>query len=158
MNPLLVEHTFVTTLSEAEVIARCGELLGRLGFRGGSRTERGEVRWARGRLSASDWAGPQRQPLRIQLEFDRGQVAVAASLDLPRRGRPRHEELLVGLLRGLEQHVAGSATLDEIVDGVQNADGHLQQLWKRTCRIRTAVALTVLAGVATLVGCFVVLG
>ena len=85
---MVIEHTFVTTLPSAKAMGAASEMLGKAGFvaekQDGFRL--GETDWnslqmKRGKKRAARAKDPTECPQRIRLDWDRGRVTVAASIE-----------------------------------------------------------------------------
>ena len=90
---MVIEHSFVTTLPSREALTAASEMLSRAGFvaetQGAFRI--GETDWTslqmkRGRSSITRAKDPTECPQRIRLDWDRGRITIAASIE-PRSSR-----------------------------------------------------------------------
>lgn len=98
---MLVEHSFVTTLEKEDALRVAAEFLRVLGFSDPVRTEsrllaRRGLAKPKGNVSFIDL------PQTVELEFDRGRVAVAASLQEYGKVHDAQRQLVIGVVRGLE--------------------------------------------------------
>ncbi len=93
----MIEHSFVTTLPPEQAMGMASAFLTRGGFvaeADGAFDLAGGGRWTtlqlrRGRKTTARARGPIDSPQRVRLEWDRGRVTVAASIDPPvNRTRP----------------------------------------------------------------------
>jgi hypothetical protein len=87
INPVVIEHSFVTTLPSTQALTAASEMLTKAGFvaevQEGFRL--GETDWTvlqmkRGKKSVARAKDPTQCPQRIRLDWDRGRVTVAASI------------------------------------------------------------------------------
>ena len=115
---MIVEHAFITTRDSAEVQASAGDLLSMLGFSPTSHSgpEPPEhLDLSRGRRHARQAVYRlEMQPQRVRIEFDRGRVTVAASIEPHGRPHDLHRELLVLLATLIEERVARGADRAEL--------------------------------------------
>jgi len=115
---MIVEHAFISTRDGAEVQASARDLLLTLGF---SPTVTSApptpdcLDLSRGRRHARQAVYRlDRQPQRVRVEFDRGRVTIAASIEPHGRPHDLHRELLLLLATLIEQRVAGGTNLAEL--------------------------------------------
>jgi hypothetical protein len=84
---LVIEHTFVTTLDSHDALALASDMLSRRGFvtEGESGFQLGEewttLQMKRGKKSAARAKTPSECPQQVRLEWDRGRVTLAASIE-----------------------------------------------------------------------------
>jgi hypothetical protein len=115
---MIVEHAFITTRDGAEVQASARDLLSMLGFSptgpsGPARPDHLDL--SRGRRHARQAVYRlELQPQRVRIEFDRGRVTVAASIEPHGRPDNLHRELLVMLATLIEERVVGGADPAEL--------------------------------------------
>ena len=131
---MIVEHVFITTLDGPDALGLAWEFLAYGGFSGfvdptaGSRPQNSlDVR--RGRESAGKARSIDELPQRVRVDWDRGRVTVAASIEYFQQGsfstgsrneppahspkiRP-HIELMHAVVGGLEAVLANRMPLDE---------------------------------------------
>lgn len=108
---MIVEHSFVSTRPGVELLTQARALLGTLGFIPEPSSDPGEVAAKRGCRVARRASDVTRLPQRARVVYDRGLVAIAASIE-PKGGRerPQHRELLLSLALAIEEQLAGAAT------------------------------------------------
>jgi hypothetical protein len=109
---MIVEHAFITTKEEAEVEATARDLLSMLGFSPAVTPEgtADRLEFSRGRRHARQAIyNLERQPQRVRIEFDRGKVTVAASIEPHGKPHDLHRELLLTLATFIEARVAAGA-------------------------------------------------
>jgi hypothetical protein len=103
IKPVVIEHSFVTTLPSTDALTAASELLAKHGFvaevQEGFRL--GETQWTvlqmkRGKKSIARAKDPTECPQRIRLDWDRGRVTVAASI----QAKPRRRRFYIGGLLG----------------------------------------------------------
>ncbi len=142
---MVIEHTFVTTYAAADAMGAATAFLSGLGFEHSAPVafEVGRPEWncaemrrdpnrSVGKLAAID------VPQTIRIEFDRGRVVVAASVESTRRsfwtGTPREMpaaspklrprvELLMTLLVALERILAQQQSLEEVHAPLRDLEG-----------------------------------
>ena len=85
---MVVEHVFVTTLGATDAMRMAAEFLASRGFINSEQSafQVGQTEWTalemrRGRKTASHNRGVLDRPHSVRLEYDRGRVVVAASID-----------------------------------------------------------------------------
>jgi hypothetical protein len=102
--PVLVEHTFVTTLDKDETFRAAELFLEDLGFVRQDTEGEGGLAF-RGGKSHPGYARTLRDhPRRLHIEFDRGRVSVAASIQLEgNRRKPLATDLLFAVANRLEK-------------------------------------------------------
>ena len=102
---MLVEHTFVTTLSAADALLVAGSLLKHLGFQVEPPGE-AHLEACRGVKNPARAKRISDAPQRIRLDYDRGRITVAASAKVYRKPNPLHAEMLTTLAKVLERLLA----------------------------------------------------
>ncbi len=112
---MIVEHSFVTTLDPADAFALAEELLTPLRFRPEADAEGSPSRsWRRGAATPGKARGQGDIPTRVRMDFDRGRVVVAASVESRGMDAPRNPKLLaVGITLALERALAHGHPLAE---------------------------------------------
>ena len=128
---MIVEHAFISTRDSAEVQASARDLLSMLGF---SPTETSGpatpdcLDVSRGRRHARQAVYRlDEQPQRVRVEFDRGRVTIAASIEPHGRPHDLHRELLLLLASLIERRVAGGANLAELRTPWENLDERIRR-------------------------------
>jgi hypothetical protein len=120
---MLAEHTFVTTLTDAEALDRGQRFLEALDFEIESRlvqqltARRGKSRAHRGRID--------QLPQRVKLDFDRGRVVLAASIEIHGKSKQLHQDLLLAIARALEANLVRGedfSAFDELTDVQQRIE------------------------------------
>jgi hypothetical protein len=102
---MMVEHSFVTTLSETEAMHRGAEFLAHLGFK--SSINAGQLP-----QTLRPGAGLERfkpiigLPRQIRLEFDRGRITAAASIEPRGKAINMYKDMLLAIVTGLERKLA----------------------------------------------------
>lgn len=118
---MVVEHTFLTTLEAADALREAISLLQQFGFAAKpDQAFQMDARWnalevQRGSAKTRRGTSLRERPQQVRLDWDRGRVAVAASLTPPARGRldmnaaklrkaeaAYAEQLLMSIARALE--------------------------------------------------------
>ncbi len=178
---MIVEHSFVTTLDRDRAFSVADELLGTLRFTpesapastgptvaelraarsditsalrfDGGPTHRQTTRaWRRGAKRPSGARGQNDLPTRVRMDFDRGRVVVAASVDAPGMDTPKLPRLLaVGVTLALESALCKGAA---IPDARAECDRYQTSMASRD-RLRTIVIFSliglVIASLASLI-------
>lgn len=98
---MLAEHEFVTTRDARTVFADLLRILYQLGFEPEQQTD-DFIIVRRGKKTAARARNITELPLRIRIEFDRGRVTVAASLETRRKPGPLHREMILALIGAVE--------------------------------------------------------
>ena len=124
---MLVEHTFVTTMEDADAVRYAGDFLQWLGFRIVSAAD-GSVEAIRGRKHPNSRKLAQ-LPQSVKLLCDRGRFSVAAAVT-PRGGKdlPVHANMMAALTVGLELLVAMGRTPEEAAaewHAIESGSGNL---------------------------------
>ncbi len=116
---VIVEHSFVTTLPSQTALTAASEMLAAGGFlaeaQDGFRV--GETQWTtlqmkRGKKTSARAKDPTECPQRIRLDWDRGRVTVAASIEPKSRRRGYYYGGLLGLALAAADQKSGKATKD----------------------------------------------
>ena len=110
---ILVEHSFITRLAAEEALLRADDLLGAFEFVREPSSEPNVIEFRRGRRKAAKARKVSELPQRLRLEYDRGRVALAASLEEYRKAGPLHRELLLTLAESLELAIGQERPLEE---------------------------------------------
>src|SRR5690554_5084575 len=106
---MVVEHVFVTTLEESEVMRRAAMALGAMGFAAAADAPSGGLLYRRGKRSAAKARRPSDLPQAAAVQFDRGRVTLAASMELRQKPTQMHKDLLIALASAVERAVHGPA-------------------------------------------------
>jgi hypothetical protein len=111
---MLAEHSFVSRLEADDVRRRCTAQLEALGFACDVPPD-ALLHGQRGGVTVGPARAPAEWPLHVRVQYDRGRVAVAASLDESRAKKPgpAGERLLLELLRLLEAAACGAPETGE---------------------------------------------
>ncbi len=138
---MVVEHAFITTLEEDAAFARVEQMLTGAGFKlvpnevdctkcgysraglavgsccpecGQADTSAHRRRFERGgKINSLNWEVITSHPQRVFLDFDRGRIGLAASIEEPRmKGTERHRALLLGLAGSVESLLAQQAGVE----------------------------------------------
>lgn len=108
---LLIEHVFVTTMDAEEALLRAQAYLAGAGF-GQVVRDGSSLIMRAGRAAPLAHTSFREWPQEVRIEFDRGRVAVAASIREAKKPHPVHRDMLLALVRGLEQLLVQRVTLD----------------------------------------------
>jgi hypothetical protein len=103
---MMVEHTFVTTSTAPAALSAASELLAALRFEPTGPLGETSREWRRGRPTAARARGLSDLPQRIRIDFDRGRVSVAGSLEVRHQRQLRAGEPLVAITVALENLLA----------------------------------------------------
>jgi len=111
---MLAEHAFVSRLEADDVRRRCTGQLEALGFACDVPPD-ALLHGQRGGVAVGRARAPAEWPLHVRVQYDRGRVAVAASIDESRTKKPgpAGERLLLELLRLLEAAACGAPETGE---------------------------------------------
>jgi hypothetical protein len=147
---VVVEHVFVSVLPVEEVLLRADEMLSSLGFIGPldpahfDATQPAAQRpastttvrdWKRGCDKLKKAKSISDLPQRARLEFDRGRVALALSVETPPRSDKLHAEMLLSIARSLELRLSKDAS---VTDSLAPADAVQAEIDRKTRRARIA--------------------
>lgn len=108
---MIVEHSFVTILEPARAFDRIEGFLGAYGFtRLGQPTPM--IRdYSRGKKNTNAAVYLKDIPQKIRVEFDRGRISFAASIDFRRKEDPLLRDFMVSLAIGLDKFLEGQLAL-----------------------------------------------
>ena len=163
---MIVEHVFITTLDGADALGLAWEFLAYGGFSAvfdptGSGRPNNSLDVRRGRESAARALSIDELPQRVRVDWDRGRVTVAASIEYFQHGafstgtrseppahspkiRP-HIELMHAVVGGLEAVLANRMPVDEAVRHWSQLESRLRDESARKRRRRTITLWTVFA-------------
>jgi hypothetical protein len=110
---MLVEHSFVTTLDEAQVYRQANEFLLRAGFSMEGSLEADSVVYQRGKKKGGFYKHFAELPQRVHIGFDRGRVNLAASIHESGKVHQAHRDMVLGIVTGLEKYIVGSVPLPD---------------------------------------------
>lgn len=138
---MLVEHTFVTTLECEPALSVAKELLGHCGFI----IDRLEERALQARRGKNKPAAARRideLPQRVRLEFDRGRVTLAASIQEHQKATQAHTDLLITLAAALEAALVHGTSIEETLDPWRQLESRIaEEAKRRRRRYRIGVAV-----------------
>ena len=100
---MVVEHTFITTMEAADALATAGRALVSEGF---------EVQQASDRALTARRVSGSRFPGRVHLEWDRGRVNVAVSIEVQKKPTTQQTSILINLAQALEKLLTGASDTD----------------------------------------------
>lgn len=135
---MLVEHSFVTTLSEPEAMDRAALFLKRVGLRHSDVASTSKPNKKLYRGLPGDFI-----PRKIELGFDRGRVSAAIVIEPKRKAQPAHREVLLALVHGLERVIAAGETEDQAAQPWQDVINQE----RRRLRRQTLIHASVLVGI-----------
>jgi len=173
---VVIEHSFVTTMEAPQTMQLAMQFLASRGFRrseqiafpvGGGEWNTLEMR--RGRKKAARAKNVTELPQVAHVQFDRGRVTVALSIEPSARwggaqvsfgitvgsveGKPKkmklHAQLLTAIANGLEQVLTRGATVDEAAQEWDQADQAARAEARRRFRNSMIVLFVVIALFAT---------
>jgi hypothetical protein len=179
---LIIEHVFITTLEGAEAMRLAAELLGRGGFAAlpaagfapvsapGSPGSVGSadrsIDMSRGR-PAGKAKSVGELPQRVRVDFDRGRVTVAASIEYyepgsftigSRREPPPHSpkvrphiELMHAIIGGLEAALSRGMTIDDAVRPWAELEARLREDGRRRRLRRNIILWSVFGSIVLLI-------
>jgi hypothetical protein len=116
---MVIEHTFVTTMPSKQALGTASEMLARGGFvaelQEGFRV--GETEWTslqmkRGRKNTARAKDPTECPQRIRLDWDRGRVTFAGSIEAKSTRRTFYWGGVVGMAIAAANNKQGKSTKD----------------------------------------------
>jgi hypothetical protein len=154
---VVVEHIFITTLPHEEAFTRADETLASLGFIGpldpslydasqpAVRTAPSVITrdWKRGHKKAKRNAKHSDLPQHARVEFDRGRITLALSVEIPFKQDKLHSEMLVSIAKSLELRLSKDAS---VTDSLTPADAIQAIIDKKARRatIGRAIAISFL--------------
>jgi hypothetical protein len=100
---MIVEHSFVTILTPAQAFDVVEGFLGAYGFRRLGPPSPVWRDFVRGKKNAAAVAYLRDVPQKIRIEYDRGRILFAASIEFHRKEDPRVRDFTVGLAIGLDR-------------------------------------------------------
>jgi hypothetical protein len=110
---VLVEHSFVTILEADEALGAARTLLGQLGFHAEQSADPNVRDFRRGLSKAARARRISELPQRVHLEYDRGRVTLAASIEVVRKDHALHRALLLALAESVELVVGRGDSIDQ---------------------------------------------
>lgn len=110
---MLAEHSFVTLLESEVALKAAEELAFATGFAFVERAER-HITARRGRAAARAKSIAE-LPLQLRLDFDRGRIDAAASLEVVGKSQPLHKDFLTTLLSLFEARLALGRAAAEVL-------------------------------------------
>jgi hypothetical protein len=138
---VIVEHTFVTTRPEPEAFATAGELMSLLKFSPAPDPSPASREWSRGRRDARQTGFMSNLPQRLRINFDRGRISVAGSVELRNKKQLEARDTMVAITVALEHLLAHGQSL-----ATSAADVLAKQAWiARMDRRRKYVILGMVA-------------
>lgn len=144
---MLMEHSFVTTLSQSQAWELAENALFTLGFsRSNVRGDSG-ICFQRGVSSPAKASKISDLPQEVRMEFDRGRVNLAASVRLHRKASQLHRDMLITLARVLEQ-VVGQGTGIELARATWDS---LEASIERSARNATRTKFVIVAFLAVFI-------
>lgn len=149
---MVVEHIFVTTYDLADAMDMADDVLLDQGFKASSGT--GPAReWTRGLTTAKNNVRVSDLPQRVRMEFDRGRVMLAASIEERHREKTKlHEALLLGVAGAVEARLAGQS-LEQSRALVAAPQADIEKLFRRQRtgrRIAIGFLLAIILGIVVL--------
>src|SRR5688572_22889522 len=174
---MVVEHTFVTTLSDHEALGAATTLLGSRGFSavgGGAFPMDGawtHVELTRGKTNPARAKSIAELPQNVRIEFDRGRICMAASVTPWQRGgreqipgemttrsnkrpHPLQQELLLALVAAMELLLVHRAPPERCVARLDQVEANIQEYARRMRRrhwIIAGIVLAIIAGAIALI-------
>jgi hypothetical protein len=123
---MLVENIFITTLDAGPTLDAANEYLTALGFQSAPSSEpqppANTAQWSRGLKKLKHYVRISDLPQRARVDFDRGRVTFAISVEERGKEKPAlHEGMLMSIATGIEQYIGGKPMTDAlaVVDGPQ---------------------------------------
>jgi len=166
---MVIEHTFVTTLEQADALQTAESFLNARGFTPEQSIANGSstmLHMRRGTTNAAKAHSVAELPQFIRIDFDRGRVALAASITpspawggrswIGSEGETRlddtrnpnrlklHTEMLLGIVSGIEKLLVQGAALDLAYEQWDVAESHVAEAARRRKR-KIIIAVTALA-------------
>lgn len=102
---MLIEHSFVTTRPGPEVLAAIGSLLAALGFDIGNDASGQAISGVKGGKRGNSSTRISRLPQSIRVEFDRGRISIAGSVEVSGKEVLEHEAFLLSLVDTIQRRV-----------------------------------------------------
>jgi hypothetical protein len=155
---MVVEHTFITTLEPEQAMQTALNFLQERGFvsDGPSGFRFANDAWTslkvrRGKTTVRAAMNAVELPQTVRLEWDRGRVVVAASMDVPAKQLPAHQSLLVNIATALEELLARRVAPAHAGQSLRYLEESLVEEARRKRRKRTTTLLVVLVIVIALI-------
>jgi hypothetical protein len=120
---VIVEHTFITTRPEPDAFAAAHDLLTLLKFQPAPDPV-GAREWSRGKKHARQTDTMTQLPQRVRMDFDRGRVSVAGSVELRHKRQLEARDTMVAITVALEQLLAHGQPM-----AAAAADALAKQAW-----------------------------
>ena len=117
---MIVEHEWVTTLSEADAFD-AAEVVLQTAYFSTLEREPGRIVLARGTQKPRG-GSVANLPQRVRLDYDRGRVQAAVSVTTPSKPQRVHERMGLQLIESIEGVLLGEQTLDEAAAKLQSMD------------------------------------
>jgi len=149
---MVVEHEFVTTLEEEEAMQRAELALRAMGFERDAGAPGGGLVFKRGKKSASRARKVNQLPQVAAVQFDRGRVTVAASLEWPRKPKAPHKAMMMALAGTVERAVAEAGTGADVLAEWRAVNQSIDQQARRNSIIAWTVLGVLVAGIVALIG------
>lgn len=127
---MLAENVFVTTLEAPEAFAAAGSLLELSGFSHAGTADESRAQWSRGPAKPG-YRSLKKLPMRLRMDFDRGRVTLALSIDEPRRPEKLVGAYGLAVLNALQAHVTGRSTLADAGGPIEEADDAVRRRYFR---------------------------
>ena len=176
---MIIEHVFITTLDGADALRLASEYLGLGGFRPQTgipfsiSAPSSKLDVVRGKANAARAKAPDELPQRLWLEWDRGRVTVAASIEFfetasfsygsrkePPPDSPKlrpHIEMMQAMLAGLEASTSGRLPPADARRPWADVEARLREEWRRRRRRRAITLWLVFSGIVLLIILVIVL-
>jgi hypothetical protein len=155
---MVVEHVFITTLEPEQAMQTALNFLQERGFvsDGPSGFRFANDAWTslkvrRGKTTVRAAMNAVELPQTVRLEWDRGRVVVAASMDVPAKQLPEHQGLLMSIATALEELLARRMVPEHAGQSLRHLEESLVEEARRKRRKRTRTLLILLAIIVALI-------
>jgi hypothetical protein len=125
---MIVEHTFITTRPAQDALNAAETLLASLHFAPSGDQSALAREWRRGGTTARRARGLSDLPQRIRLEFDRGRVSVAGSVELRRKQQRSPRDAMVAITVALERLLADNQPPDTAAADARASQARLERI------------------------------
>jgi hypothetical protein len=145
---LIIEHSFVTTRDSRDALRAAGDFMSDLGFDPCTSEKPDSAEWSRGKPTARKARRLSELPQRVRLEFDRGRVALACSVEFKGKPKKNIRELMIAHAVALEDLLAGLKPPEEARAAPVALWTRLKRAERLAHRISVAVLILFILGVA----------
>jgi len=155
---MVVEDTFVTTLESEEALCRAHTLLSSIGFT--TPPQRGipmagtawtTLEMKRGRKQARNHYCAADCPQRLRVEWDRGRITLANSMETIRKPKAPHKEIALGVARGVEDLLCRQTPIEDCHRTLAEMEGRIRKAHRRKAALVWIILLIFIAACVGLI-------